>query len=157
VNSIIQTKEFKFTQEKQFKLDSETLLEMPISEHIAEFRQRLMHCFGFSVMAIGVLFFRITPIVKFLEAPVTEIKFIQLSPGEYFLSTVKIAFYGGLLISVPFLISQVILYILPGLTKPEKKNYSANYFCISNIVQFRIIICIYYSNSSSIKIFYRVQ
>lgn len=121
MNSIIQTKEFKFTQEKQFKLDSETLLEMPISEHIAEFRQRLMHCFGFSVMAIGVLFFRITPIVKFLEAPVTEIKFIQLSPGEYFLSTVKIAFYGGLLISVPFLISQVILYILPGLTKPEKK------------------------------------
>jgi sec-independent protein translocase protein TatC len=120
VDSIIQTTEFRFTQNKQFDLNSETL-ELPISEHLEEFRQRLLQCLGFAVITIGVLFFRITPIVEFLEAPVQEIKFIQLSPGEYFLSTVKIAFYGGLLLSIPFLISQLIFYILPGLTKDEKR------------------------------------
>nr|YP_003002271.1 sec-independent protein translocase [Aureoumbra lagunensis]ACS36983.1 sec-independent protein translocase [Aureoumbra lagunensis] len=120
MNLVIQKNEFKFSRKKQLNLDSEAL-ELPISEHIEEFRQRVFQYLSFAILIIGVFFFRITPIVELLEAPVQEIKFIQLSPGEYFLSTVKIAFYGGLLFSIPFLISQIIFYILPGLTKSEKK------------------------------------
>jgi len=119
VNYIIQTSEFKFIQEKQFNTETETL-ELPISEHVEEFRQRLTQYFGLTLFIFGLVFSQITPIVAFLEAPVQDIKFIQLSPGEYFLSTIKIAFYGSLLISIPFLISQLIFYILPGLTKTEK-------------------------------------
>ena len=117
--SAIKNSDFKFSQEQQLNLDSESL-ELPISEHLEEFRQRLFQSLGFTLFTIGVVFFKITPIVKFLEAPVQDIKFIQLSPGEYFLSTVKIAFYGGLLFSIPFIISQIVFYILPGLTKSEK-------------------------------------
>lgn len=119
MNLIIEENDFKFRQ-IELNLESEAL-ELPISEHIEELRQRLFQFIGFAIILIGVFFFKITPIVEFLEAPVNEIKFIQLSPGEYFLSTVKIAFYGGLLFSTPILISQVIFYILPGLTKSEKK------------------------------------
>lgn len=121
--TIIQTSEFKFIKEKcevPPDITYELQLRLPISEHVDELRQRLNHCFGLTIIIFGLLFFQITPIVAFLEAPVQNIKFIQLSPGEYFLSTVKIAFYGGLLISIPFLISQLIFYILPGLTDPEK-------------------------------------
>ena len=115
---IIENNDFKFRQ--QLDLESEEL-ELPISEHVEELRQRVFQFLGFAILLIGVFFLKITPIVEFLEAPVNDIKFIQLSPGEYFLSTVKIAFYGGLLFSVPFLISQVMFYILPGLTKSERK------------------------------------
>lgn len=115
--TIIQTSEFKFIKEQ---CEARSDLELPISEHVEEFRQRLTQYFGLTIIIFGLLFFQIKPIVAFLEAPVEDIKFIQLSPGEYFLSTVKIAFYGGLLISIPFLISQLIFYILPGLTEPEK-------------------------------------
>ena len=60
-------------------------------------------------------------IVKLLEVPVQDIRFFQISPGEYFLSTVKIACYSGLLLCSPFILSQIILFILPGLNKNEKK------------------------------------
>lgn len=114
----IKDNDFQF---RKTNLNSETdALELPISEHIEEMRQRSVQFLCFACLIIGVMFFKITPIVELLEAPVAGIKFIQLSPGEYFLSTVKISFYGGLLFSIPFLLSQIIFYILPGLTKSEK-------------------------------------
>jgi sec-independent protein translocase protein TatC len=53
--------------------------------------------------------------------PVQDIRFFQISPGEYFLSTVKIACYSGLLFCSPVLLSQIILFILPVLNSNEKK------------------------------------
>jgi sec-independent protein translocase protein TatC len=119
VTLIIKDKDFQFRKTEFGDLDSEAL-ELPVSEHIDEIRQRAFHSVGFLVISVCVIFFNITHIVQILESPVAGIKFIQLSPGEYFLSTVKIAFYGGLLFTIPFLISQIIFYILPGLTKSEK-------------------------------------
>jgi sec-independent protein translocase protein TatC len=119
VNLIVKDKDFKFSKTDFVDLDSETL-ELPVSEHIDEIRQRTFHALGFLIVSVCVIFLNITHIVQILEAPVQGIKFIQLSPGEYFLSTVKIAFYGGFLFTIPFLISQIIFYILPGLTKSEK-------------------------------------
>merc|ERR1712078_954613 len=93
------------------------LTALTMAEYFRDINKQVL-CFAF--LAIGVMFLKITPIVELLEAPIEGIKFIQLSPGEYFLSTVKISFYGGLLFSIPFLLSQLIFYILPGLTKSEK-------------------------------------
>ena len=117
---IVKNKDFKFYKTNLTDLDSETL-ELPVSEHVDEIRQRVFHSLGILVLTICVIFLNITQIVILLEGPVQGIKFIQLSPGEYFLSTVKIAFYGGILFTIPFLISQIILYIVPGLTKSEKE------------------------------------
>jgi sec-independent protein translocase protein TatC len=114
----IKDKDFQF-RKRNLNLDTDAL-ELPISEHIEEMRQRSVQFLCFACFTIGIMFLKITPIVELLEAPVEGIKFIQLSPGEYFLSTVKISFYGGLLFSIPFLLSQIIFYILPGLTKSEK-------------------------------------
>merc|ERR1712113_1380169 len=41
--------------------------------------------------------------------------------GEYFISTVKISFYTGLLFGSPFAVGQIILFLLPGLTEKETK------------------------------------
>jgi len=116
---IIKDNDFKFDQRKILE-EGDNALELPVSEHIEEVRQRIFHTIGFLILAICVIFFNMTQIVQIFEAPVQAIKFIQLAPGEYFISTVKIAFYGGLLFTLPFLISQLIFYILPGLTKSEK-------------------------------------
>ena len=94
MNLIVKDKDFKFSKTDFGDLDSETL-ELPVSEHIDEIRQRTFHSLGFLIVSVCVIFLNITHIVQILEAPVQGIKFIQLSPGEYFLSTVKIAFYSG--------------------------------------------------------------
>ena len=96
-------------------------LELPFSEHIEELRQRIFHIFWVILILSCLAFFEVKFLVKILELPVDNVKFFQLSPGEYFVSTVKIAFYAGLLFGSPFAIGQLILFLLPGLTKKETK------------------------------------
>lgn len=94
-------------------------LELPFSEHIEEFRQRLFLLFWIILFLTIFSFLEVKSIVKILEYPISNVKFFQISPGEYFISTVKISFYTGLLFTSPFIISQLILFLLPGLTKKE--------------------------------------
>jgi|TARA_B110000977_G_scaffold68754_1_gene93338 sec-independent protein translocase protein TatC len=96
-------------------------LELPFSEHIEELRQRIFHVAWIILLLMSFSFFEVKSLVQILELPISNVKFFQLSPGEYFVSTVKIAFYTGLLFSTPFLLSQIILFLLPGLTKTEIK------------------------------------
>lgn len=96
-------------------------LELPFSEHIEELRQRIFVLFWIILLLTCVAFFEVKILVKILEYPINNVKFFQISPGEYFISTIKIAFYTGLLFASPFVISQIILFLLPGLTKKETK------------------------------------
>ena len=96
-------------------------LELPFSEHIEELRQRLFHTFWIILGLTFLAFIEVKFLVKILEFPVENVKFFQLSPGEYFVSTVKISFYTGLLFGSPFAVGQIILFLLPGLTKKETK------------------------------------
>jgi len=96
-------------------------LELPFSEHIEELRQRLFILFWIILLLTFLAFLEVKIIVKILEFPIENVKFFQLSPGEYFISTLKISFYTGLLFTSPFSIGQLILFLLPGLTKKEKR------------------------------------
>ena len=96
-------------------------LELPFSEHIEELRQRIFLVFGIILLLTCGAFIEVKSLVKILELPINNVKFFQLSPGEYFISTLKISFYTGLLFSSPFIIGQLILFLLPGLTKKETK------------------------------------
>jgi sec-independent protein translocase protein TatC len=96
-------------------------LELPFSEHIEELRQRLFLLFWIILLLTSVAFLEVKVIVKILEFPINNVKFFQTAPGEYFISTLKISFYTGLLFTSPFVIGQLILFLLPGLTKKETK------------------------------------
>lgn len=106
---------FNFTNQKTI------ILELPFSEHIEELRQRFFLLFWIILLLTGLAFIEVKSLVKILELPISNVKFFQLSPGEYFISTIKISFYTGLLFSSPFIISQLILFLLPGLTKKETR------------------------------------
>lgn len=96
-------------------------LELPFSEHMEELRQRTFLLFGIILSLTFFAFIEVKDLVKILELPIQNVKFFQISPGEYFVSTIKISFYTGLLFSSPFIIMQLILFLLPGLTKNETK------------------------------------
>lgn len=104
-----------------FTSNSIITLELPFSEHIEELRQRLFLVFGIILLLTCLAFIEVKSLVKILELPVNNVKFFQISPGEYFISTIKISFYSGLLLSSPFTIGQLILFLLPGLTQKETK------------------------------------
>lgn len=104
-----------------FKTNTNITLELPFSEHIEELRQRIFLVLGIVLLLTCVAFTEVKNLVKILELPIQNVKFFQVAPGEYFISTIKISFYTGLLFSSPFIISQLILFLLPGLTKKETK------------------------------------
>lgn len=94
---------------------------MSITEHLEELRQRTLFVFIFFLLASTLSFTQIKIIVEIFQAPAIGIKFLQLAPGEYFFSSIKITIYCGIVTTTPFGLYQVILYILPGLTMKERK------------------------------------
>merc|ERR1711937_169067 len=120
-NKALKSKYMITNSDFNFKKNDILTLELPFSEHIEELRQRIFHIFWIILLLTCIALFDVKFFVKILELPVNNVKFFQLSPGEYFVSTVKIAFYTGLLFGSPFAVGQIILFLLPGLTEKETK------------------------------------
>ena len=98
-------------------------IKMSILEHIEELRTRTLKATIFFIIATFISFSYIKEISYLLQQPANGIKFLQLAPGEYFFSSIKISSYAGLIISSPFIIYQIVLFILPGLTLTETKFF----------------------------------
>ena len=96
-------------------------VEMSLFDHLEELRQRIFYALIAVGLGIAGCFVFVKPIVQLLEVPAQGIKFLQLAPGEFFFVTVKVAGYSGLLVASPFILYQVILFILPGLTRGERR------------------------------------
>ena len=102
------------------RFDSISGDEMALSEHIEEFSQRLIFCLFCFFNSTLLCFVDVKQIVKALQAPAIGIKFLQFAPGEYFFASLKIAAFCGLILISPLIIYQVLLYVLPGMTKKER-------------------------------------
>ena len=94
--------------------------EMALSEHIEEFSQRLIFCLIFFLFATIFCFVDVKEIVRIFQAPAIGVKFLQFAPGEYFFASVKISVFCATLISSPLILYQLLLYLIPGLTKNER-------------------------------------
>lgn len=97
--------------------------EMSIYDHLEELRERIF----VSVLAVGAAivgcFAYSKDLIMILEAPVRTqgVRFLQLAPGEFFFTTLKVSGYCGLLLGSPVILYEIIAFILPGLTRSERK------------------------------------
>lgn len=97
--------------------------EMSLLDHLEELRQRIF----FSALAVGAAiagcFAFSKELILLLEAPVREqgVRFLQLGPGEFFFTTLKVSGYCGLLLASPVILYEIIAFVLPGLTKAERR------------------------------------
>ena len=69
------------------------------------------------VIATLFCFTDVKEIVQIFQAPAVGVKFLQFAPGEYFFASFKIAIFCGFLVSSPLALYQLLLYLIPGLTK----------------------------------------
>lgn len=109
----------EYNQDYLDEIPDET--EMSIFDHLEELRWRLFY--SLIAVFIGIIgcFFFVNPIVELLEKPAQSIKFIQLAPGEYFFVSLKVAGYSGLIVAAPFILYQITMFVLPGLTRRERR------------------------------------
>ncbi|CAH2045958.1 unnamed protein product [Thlaspi arvense] len=97
--------------------------EMTIFDHLEELRERIF----VSVLAVGAAitgcFAFSKDLIIFLEAPVKTqgVRFLQLAPGEFFFTTLKVSGYCGLLLGSPVILYEIIAFVLPGLTRAERR------------------------------------
>ena len=96
-------------------------VEMSIFDHLEELRTRIFYSLIAVIVGVIGCFAFVEKIVQILEVPAKGAKFLQLSPGEYFFVSLKVAGYSGLLIASPFILYQIILFVLPGLTRRERR------------------------------------
>ncbi|MBO3462411.1 twin-arginine translocase subunit TatC [Aetokthonos hydrillicola Thurmond2011] len=96
-------------------------VEMSLFDHLEELRQRIFYMLIAIVLAIIACFIAVKPIVQILQVPAQGVKFIQLAPGEYFFVSLKVAGYSGLVVASPFVLYQIIQFVLPGLTRRERR------------------------------------
>ncbi|MBW4574614.1 MAG: twin-arginine translocase subunit TatC [Aphanothece sp. CMT-3BRIN-NPC111] len=96
-------------------------VEMSLFDHLEELRQRIFYALIAVVLGISGCFLGVKPIVQLLEVPAQGVKFLQLAPGEYFFVSLKVAGYSGLVLASPFVLYQIIQFVLPGLTRRERQ------------------------------------
>ena len=95
--------------------------QMTFLEHLEELRWRLLKTV--TAIAVGTLlaFVFHQQLVTWLLKPAEGIELIFTAPAEYFMVTLRVAFFAGLYLSLPVLLYQVIAFVAPGLTPGERR------------------------------------
>lgn len=104
---------------------------MPLREHLRELRQRILKA-GLAVMVGAVVgWFLYDPVYEALQRPIEEVR--RSRPGELitlnldqvatsFNLQLRMAFYIGIVLSSPIWLYQLWAFIVPGLTKRERRR-----------------------------------
>jgi sec-independent protein translocase protein TatC len=96
-------------------------VEMSLFDHLEELRRRIFYALIAVVVCVAGCFLGVKPIVQLLEVPAQGVKFLELKPGGYFFVSLEVAGYSGLLVASPFILYQIIQFVLPGLTRRERR------------------------------------
>ena len=105
-------------QDEQEKVPAEDDGTMPLLEHLAELRSRIIK----SLLAIAfgscVAYFFLDEITQLLTLPVGKLYYMR--PGEAFFTYLKIDIAAGFLIALPIIFYHAWRFFLPALTKGER-------------------------------------
>ncbi len=96
---------------------------MPVLEHLAELRFRLMISAGVLLIAMFTSFAFVDNIRGILTDLLDGLMLIYLSPPEAFLANLRLAFISGIVLSSPVIVYELIAFIFPGLHRKEKKFF----------------------------------
>lgn len=101
-------------------------LNQPLLSHLLEFRRRLMYSLISILVGFCVCYHFAPQIYEFLARPLADVtegenrRLIYTGLTEAFMTYVKLALWGGCLISFPVIASQIWMFVAPGLYKNER-------------------------------------
>jgi len=92
-----------------------------VLDHLRELRKRLL----WSVIAVAITtltcFFFVEDIFSILKEPVGDINLIFIEMTEGFSTYMRVSLAAGLVLAMPFLVYQFLMFVLPALTRRERK------------------------------------
>lgn len=96
-------------------------VDMTLVDHLEELRNRVLRSLLAVVLGAAACLVFVKPLVKLLEVPAHGIRFLQLAPGEFLFVSIKVAGYAGLTLALPYVLYEVLAFVLPGLTRQERR------------------------------------
>ena len=93
-----------------------------ILDHLRELRKRLLWSVVAVVITTSICFFFITDIVNVLKAPAGDINLIFIEMTEGFSTYMRVALMSGVVLAMPFLIYQFLMFVIPALTRAERRT-----------------------------------
>ena len=96
-------------------------VEMSLLEHLEELRRRILRSLLAVVVMAAACLVAVKPLVRLLEMPAEGIRFLQLAPGEFLFVSLKVAGYAGLSLALPWVLYEILAFVLPGLTRRERR------------------------------------
>ena len=101
---------------------SEDKTEMTIWEHLNELRRRLFTAVIAMVITTAISFLATNYFINILTEPIGGLKNLQaITVTENVGVYMKVALLGGVILAMPVIVYELLLYILPGLYENEKR------------------------------------
>lgn len=108
-------------KKKTTKEEIKSKKDLTVVGHLAELRKRIVYSAIIFIIAVAFCYNYSELIVKDIVNISPSTNFVFIAPSELLMSYIKISVIGGLVISAPFLLVQLWLFISPGLKIDEKK------------------------------------
>lgn len=89
--------------------------------HLRELRKRLLWSLIAVVVGMGVAFWQSDFIIEILKKPAGDITFIYLKLTEGFSVSMRVSFIGGIILAMPVIIYELLMFVIPALTSREKR------------------------------------
>jgi len=94
---------------------------MPLLQHLNELRQRLFKAFFGVILTTAVSFFFAAQMIDFLARPIGGSKaLVSIEVTENIAIYMRVAMLGGIILGMPFIVYQLLRFLLPGLKKRER-------------------------------------
>jgi len=97
---------------------------LSLVEHLDELRFRIIVCFAVLGVALALCFWQNHLLLEIAGGPLPadHKKLLTFGITEPFTTTVTVAAYGALVLSMPFLLYQIYAYVLPAFSDSERKT-----------------------------------
>jgi sec-independent protein translocase protein TatC len=106
--------------------------KLPFVDHLDELRHRLIVSLVGIGLGFAVSYGFSQQLLLLLQRPMPT-RLVFIAPTEAFFVNLKVAFYAGLILSVPLLLFQVWKFVAPGLYEHERR-YSFPFLIISTVL-----------------------
>lgn len=131
------------------KEQREELQKSSFESHYKELKRRLVFILLSLMVTISTCFFFAAQLYDILVIPLSEIlhdthnrKLIFTGIAEGFTTYFKLGCYTGIIVDLPFIASQVYLFLAPALYKKEKKMLII--YIIASLIMFFLGLCLVY-------------
>lgn len=120
--------------------------KMPLLGHIVELRKRLVICVGCILIFLILCLFQAEWFTNLMLSRGQQFSFVYIAPAELLMCYVQIAMIGGMVFSVPVIVSQIWMFIRPGLKRKEQFRFFAalvaglSLFCLGAVFAFVIVL-----------------